>query len=207
MKSDRNLKLCSRCGESKLLNEFHKKSDSPRGVQSMCKECRKESDTERYKDPSHRKERQERQQTRKYKEQREEYRFRPEKIEARRKRERSEKHLSGVRKRHHERERDDIQYVLKRALRRRLYNAVINNSKIGSAVDLLGCSVADFKVHIEKHFSYDMSWGNYGKWHLDHKLPLSSFDLTQESQIKTACHYTNIQPLWATDNIKKGSRV
>ena len=50
-----------------------------------------------------------------------------------------------------------------------------------------------------------MSWNNYGKWHLDHIKPLSSFNLQNIDELKQACHYSNLQPLWAEDNFKKGS--
>jgi hypothetical protein len=51
-----------------------------------------------------------------------------------------------------------------------------------------------------------MSWENYGKWHIDHIKPLSLFDLEDPEQLKQACHYTNLQPLWAEENIRKGNR-
>ncbi len=51
-----------------------------------------------------------------------------------------------------------------------------------------------------------MSWDNYGEWHIDHIVPLSSFDLTDKSQVNKVCHYTNLQPLWAIDNLRKGDR-
>jgi hypothetical protein len=51
-----------------------------------------------------------------------------------------------------------------------------------------------------------MTWDNYGDWHLDHKKPLISFDLTDLEQFRVAAHYTNLQPLWALDNLKKGSK-
>jgi hypothetical protein len=54
-----------------------------------------------------------------------------------------------------------------------------------------------------------MSWENWSRngWHIDHIVPLDSFDLTNPDQVKTACNYTNLQPLWAADNIRKGAKV
>ena len=52
-----------------------------------------------------------------------------------------------------------------------------------------------------------MSWDNYGEWHIDHIMPLSTFDLTNPDQLKEACKYTNLQPLWAEDNLHKSSKL
>ena len=98
----------------------------------------------------------------------------------------------------------DIQYRLAYLLRRRLRSALKGNTKKGSAVKLLGCSVAQLKFHIEGKFQERMSWDNWGEWHIDHVVPLSFFDLTNEQQLASACHYTNLQPLWADENIRKG---
>ena len=51
-----------------------------------------------------------------------------------------------------------------------------------------------------------MSWGNYGKWHVDHIRPCASFNLVNEEEQKKCFHYTNLQPLWAKDNLSKGSK-
>lgn len=83
--------------------------------------------------------------------------------------------------------------------------------KPGSAIRDLGCSVEELKSHIEAKFyrhpetGIMMSWDNYGKrgWHVDHIIALAKFDLTDREQFLKACHYTNLQPLWAEENEKK----
>jgi hypothetical protein len=86
--------------------------------------------------------------------------------------------------------------------------AIKNNYKAGSAVQLLGCSVAALKRRLESMFAPGMNWNNHGKgkgkWHIDHIAPLSSFDLADPDQLRAACHYSNLQPLWEDDNIAKG---
>jgi hypothetical protein len=100
---------------------------------------------------------------------------------------------------------DDTFRVLSN-LRSRLYRAFKNASldKKYSTKDLLGCTSKELRIHIERQFAKDMSWDNYGEWHIDHIIPLSS-GKTQE-EINFLCHYSNLQPLWALDNIKKGNR-
>jgi len=92
-----------------------------------------------------------------------------------------------------------------RNLRGRLSQAIRNGYKSGSAIDDLGCSITNLKAYLESRFLPGMSWNNYGKhgWHVDHIKPLCRFDLTDEVQLKKACHYTNLQPLWAKDNLEK----
>jgi len=70
-------------------------------------------------------------------------------------------------------------------------------------IDLIGCSPADLRKHIEVQFQVGMTWGNYGDWHVDHVRPLSSFDTSDADQIRAAFHFSNLSPLWATDNRKK----
>ena len=99
--------------------------------------------------------------------------------------------------------RENINHHIAHSLRTRIRRAV----RKGSAVKNLGCSIADFKLHLEKQFQSGMTWDNYGKWHIDHIKPLASFDLTDADELKKACHYTNMQPLWRADNIRKHSKL
>lgn len=107
-----------------------------------------------------------------------------------------------------ERYHNDMQNKLTRLLRNRLYSAIKNNRKDGSAIKDLGCNVSDFKIYLESKFQEGMSWDNWSKygWHIDHIIPLANFDLTDKEQLKKACHYTNLQPLWAKDNWSKGDK-
>jgi len=100
----------------------------------------------------------------------------------------------------------DINFKLINYLRSRLYKAIKNNQKVGSAVKDAGCSVLELKTHLEKQFQLGMSWDNYGKWHIDHIIPLSKFNLGNREEILVACHYTNLQPLWAEENLSKGNK-
>lgn len=102
-----------------------------------------------------------------------------------------------------DRRKIDINYKLSENLRSRLYKIIKNIYKSGSAVKDLGCSINDLKIYLEKQFKPGMAWDNYGKWHLDHIKPLSSFNLTDRNQFLAACYYTNYQPLWAKENLIK----
>ena len=103
----------------------------------------------------------------------------------------------------------DIQYKLMEILRSRLRLALRKNQKRGSTIDLLGCTIQEFKKYIENKFQKGMTWDNwsYKGWHIDHKIPLYHFDLSREDQLKKACHYTNLQPMWAVENLKKNNKI
>lgn len=107
------------------------------------------------------------------------------------------------------RKKYDVNYKLTCSLRTRLYCAIRNKQKLGSAVKDLGCSIEQLKLHLESKFGSGMTWDNwnYNGWHIDHIIPLSSFDLTNREQFLKACHYTNLQPLWSNDNISKGDKI
>ena len=72
---------------------------------------------------------------------------------------------------------------------------------------MVGCSPQSLREHIESKFAGGMSWDNYGVngWHLDHIIPLAS--AKNKEEIIKLNHYTNLQPLWAIENLKKGSQI
>ena len=100
-------------------------------------------------------------------------------------------------------------YKIGKTLRSRLRSALKRNFKSGSAVRDLGCSIEYLKTYLEGKFEPGMSWDNWAhdSWHIDHIVPLASFDLTDREQLLKACHYTNLQPLWAKDNLSKGDSI
>ena len=104
----------------------------------------------------------------------------------------------------------DLQTALRYTLRSRLRSAIRGRYKAGSAVTFLGCSIEELKQYLENKFLKGMSWCNHGrgtyKWHIDHIRPLASFDLTDPNQLKLACHFTNLQPLWQFQNLSKGRK-
>ena len=116
-------------------------------------------------------------------------------------------------RKHYERERrkHDPEYKLKYVLNRRLYKILKNKNikRDKRSMELLGCTSEELKNHLESQFKKGMSWRNYGKfgWHIDHIIPCASFDLSDSEQQKICFHYTNLQPLWAIENIKKGKRT
>ena len=107
------------------------------------------------------------------------------------------------------RKKTNIQYKLSINLRCRLNKGLKRNSKTGSAVKDLGCTIDELKTHLESKFQSGMTWDNWSRegWHIDHVKPLASFDLTDKEQSLIACHYTNLQPLWAKDNMAKGDKI
>lgn len=70
---------------------------------------------------------------------------------------------------------------------------------------LLGCDWPTLRAHLEKQFQPGMTWDNHGYygWHVDHIRPIATFDLRDQSQMLSAFHYTNLQPLWWKDNLSK----
>lgn len=107
------------------------------------------------------------------------------------------------------RRQSDPGFRLRMNLRHRIWTALTGGRKAGATADLVGCTMEELRCHLERQFLPGMTWENYGKhgWHIDHIRPCASFDLTDPEQQRQCFHYTNLQPLWALDNIRKGAKV
>lgn len=104
-----------------------------------------------------------------------------------------------------ERRKTDPLYVLRNNLSRRIRENLTNGYKSESTRKIIGCTIQELKIHLENKFTDGMTWENYGEWHIDHIVPIS-FAKTDEEVYKLN-HYTNFQPLWWWDNLKKSNKV
>jgi len=104
---------------------------------------------------------------------------------------------------------NDIDFKLRGVLRARVRAAITRSSgaKSRKTTRLIGCSIERLRQHLEAQFTEGMTWDNYGEWHIDHIKPCASFDLTDAEQQRECFNYTNLQPLWAKDNLSKGAKV
>ena len=120
-----------------------------------------------------------------------------------------EKNIERVREYHnnlikYQRKTDPIKQLIFN-VRNRISSVLKNKTK--SSFDIVGCPPIFLKEHLEKQFTDGMSWENHGLygWHIDHIIPLAS--AKTEEEIYKLCHYTNLQPLWAEDNLKKSNKI
>lgn len=90
--------------------------------------------------------------------------------------------------------------------RTRINQALRGKGKSKQTLELIGCTAAEFKAHIESQFQEGMSWDNYGEWHVDHIKPCSIFNLLLDRDQEVCFNFRNTQPLWASDNLSKGNK-
>ena len=208
-------KKCSKCGEEKPLTTefFTKRKISKDGFRNQCDVCLAEARKRRYWANLEKN----REYTRQryydnidwhrqwYQENREErLQYRADYYEAN-----TEACIERSCKYQMERYHNDPLYKIIHDIRKRIYGSLkqCNWSKDSKTQEILGCDWETFQKHIQDQFQEGMTWDNYGfyGWHYDHIIPVS-FAKNQEEAIKLN-HYTNFQPLWAEDNLKKGDRI
>ena len=122
-------------------------------------------------------------------------------------RKRSKEIAAFTNQRHKERREADPAFALLHRLRVRLNHALGGKAKASTTMDLVGCTAQELVAHMEAQFLPGMAWENRGEWHVDHIRPCSSFDFSDPEQQRACFHYSNLQPLWAVDNQRKGARL
>lgn len=222
-------KWCGLCKEWKCVENFGKLTVGWDGLKPNCRSCKAKRSKEYNQRPEVR-ERTQKRQRRYYKEGRYAERLRkyelkyrekrnlnsrkykqenPEKCRESQKRCQRRRVLNGKsRAYHNKRYYNDPKYRLIANLRGRLHGAFRAQGvrKTRCTMELCGCSLEKLKQHLESQFTDGMSWDNKGEWHIDHVKPCAAFDLSDVEEQKKCFHYTNLQPLWAIDNIKKGAK-
>ena len=185
------MKVCTKCKTSRDLEEFSKDKRTTDGLCFRCKNCVKEYNLKHVEEI--------------HKRHRQYYLSNKEKVKSYSKKHKEErrKYMNNYIKRRYN---EDAEFKLASVLRSRLRGAIGGKNKSASTTALLGCSIEELKQRLSRQFQEDMTWENYGEWHIDHVKPCAAFDLTKEAEQKECFHYTNLQPLWAEDNLKKGSK-
>ena len=204
---------CKTCEAEKPLSEFHKNSKykNTQYYKSYCKSCSKKRRQEYYqknreKDFARKKKyfadpknKVARERYRAYmKEYNKEYNANPKN---------REKKNARQKKRQKERRQSDPLYKLKCNVRSRINKTITRAGfkKNSKTHKILNCSFEEFASHLEKQFNSGITWENYGKWHLDHIVPVSLAS-TEEEIIKLN-HYKNFQPMWGPENGSKNNKI
>jgi hypothetical protein len=203
------MKLCTKCNLAKPTAEFSPRKTTVDGLNWICKECAR-SYYAANKEKINNRRRVAYPYTKKHNSERSlEYRRsnKQRKAEYDKKYRVDNREKIAAQKRNWERTQRETstQYKLVSNLRRRLVHALKGHYKTGATLSLLGCSISEFKLHLESLFQEGMSWDNYGVygWHIDHIIPCYAFDLSDPAQQLVCFHYTNLRPLWAKDNLSR----
>jgi hypothetical protein len=205
------MKICKKCLIEKPVGEMVKRSNSSGGYRPLCKSCYNHYKKEKYKqDSSGVKET-----LRKYKEKNPNY-LKEYRKENREKllqqmkgyyQKNSEKLKEDMKNYQRERKKTDILFNIQSRMRCRLYHFLDKKgvTKKSKTFEIIGCSPEFLKEYLEKQFKGGMCWDNRNEWHIDHIIPLSS--AKTEEDIYRLSYYTNLQPLWTEDNIRKGNKI
>lgn len=206
-------KICGRCKIEKEVCHFGKNKNDKSGYRSSCNECRKE-ESKNYREKNSEK----RKETIKnfYEKNKESELLRLKKYRINNPEKRKE-----TTKKYYEKNKVEInakqiirnkQYYKNNPLYRLIHNLRARTKEYlkqhhsnSKTFDIIGCEPKFLREHLERQFKDGMSWDNYGSWHIDHIVPLSSANCSEE--INKLCHYSNLQPLWAYDNLSKGDKI
>jgi hypothetical protein len=213
-------KKCSKCKETKPIIDFYKHKDYKHGIRSECKECTDKKNREYYKNNAEKINEYQRYYHKKH------YKNNLEK-EKNRKREyyiNNKEKVIAQKNKWKQNNPEKVREIYKKSNKKRqlistihlnniissLVRRSLKNGKGGNRLNnLLGYTLQDLMAHLESLFKDGMTWDNYGKWHIDHIRPVSSFNFSSydDPEFKECWALNNLQPLWAEDNIKKSNKI
>lgn len=226
------MKICTNCNLEKSFSQFHRNIRAKDGLHIWCKFCTKEYKNEYYKNNKEKVNQKNKEYQKinkdilnaqkriyikknidKYKKYRQDYGKEYRKLNADKIKQQGKEYrklnVDKIRKYRKQRRksdnlfrfRDNVRHLITQSFKR---NKTKTYKKQTKTQDLLGCTIPEFCAYLEKLFQPGMSFENHGKWHVDHRIPIAS--ATTQEELEKLCHYTNLQPLWAIDNIRKGGR-
>jgi hypothetical protein len=200
-------KVCTKCNIEKELKYFNKMSKVKCGVRSYCRECQsieskkyRINNKEKIKEYNTKWNEENQEYYKKYFEEYNKLNYEKEK-ERKLKWSRDNKEYSNNYQK--QRKKEDILFRLKTNIRTSVNRYLKYKSK--HTFDIVGCTPQFLKEHLEAQFIDGMTWENRSEWHIDHIIPLSS--AKTEDELYMLCHYKNLQPLWAEDNLKKSNKI
>lgn len=178
-------KKCSKCKKTHLIANFNKDKSRLDGYAKQCNDCRKENNSKLY---------QFTQEIKKRKSNNYYHANKPAVIKKQRTYNKNRLKTNNI-------------YAMTRRLRNRLWYALKNKNwkKNTNFSDYIGCTFPELINHIEQQFQPGMSWDNRELWHIDHIIPLAS--AKSDDELYKLCHYSNLRPLWAKDNLSKGTKI
>lgn len=191
-------KVCKKCKKEKPYTEFHNNKRKKDNLNPWCKECSKKAASDYYY---------------LHQEERKEWRLKNRDrclMVKKEYRKNNKNKVKEYKKWYNETiEKQNPLWHFRSRLRRRIRESLKTKGllKNKNTMEIIGCTVNEAKLHIEKQFRHGMCWENYGNkgWHIDHIIPLASGKTREE--IYKLCHYTNLQPLWAEENYKKSDKI
>jgi hypothetical protein len=205
------VKVCKKCGIEKDISEFDQKKGAKDGHTSRCKICRRNYFNEYNNTPINLIRRREKSKENYWKNHENELKKASEKHK--KNSEQEKEYRKNNRKKISQREKnryhEDVLFRIKTNMRNRLklFLKSKNLNKKNTTLNIVGADPKTIKEYIEQKFTDGMSWENYryDGWHIDHIIPLSS--AKTEEEIYKLSHYTNLQPLWAEENLKKRNKI
>lgn len=206
------MKNCVCCGTPKELIEFRHDKSRKDGFHPYCKSCQKTLRQKAYNENPLVKEGDKRRHQKYYHESigRDTLKAYGESVVGQEVALKSRKqwYLSGHGAQYHKNQyHNNILFKLRHNLSARTRSVLLQSIvvKDASILEFLGCTLDQLRLQFESQFTEGMTWENYGKWHIDHKKPCAAFDLVDLDQQKLCFHHSNLQPLWAKDNLEKNS--